>query len=106
MATAEKTGTEMASREEGDTSSDQLDDSAIAKGSLAEVEEMHSQIRKLREKRAAVMMSEVAELRKERDIAVGSNKILSQTFQGIKTQVIVCRACLSPTYKQAGLMFW
>ncbi len=50
--------------------------------SLEDMERMRKEIRQLQEKRAAAMMNEVVEMQRERDMAVGRVKILTQTLEG------------------------
>ncbi len=49
------------------------------------MERMRKEIRQLQEKRAAAMMNEVVEMQRERDMAVGRVKILTQTLEGRTT---------------------
>jgi len=52
------------------------------KNSLADVERVRKEIQQLQERRAAAMMSELAELQRERDTAVGRVKLLKETVEG------------------------
>lgn len=51
---------------------------------------MREEIRELQERRAAAMMSEIVELQKERDLAVGKTKRLETKLKGKGVCVCVC----------------
>lgn len=57
--------------------------SPVHGNSIVDMEKkMREQIRILQEQRAAVMMNEVIELQRERDLALGRVKTLKNTIQG------------------------
>jgi len=68
--------------EDGGGEGTRKDSASSGVAALTEVEEMRIQIKKLQEKKTETLMKKVAQLEKERDVAMGGTKILQQTLTG------------------------